>query len=247
MMDTRPDDGVVPAWTQVAIAFYLFGAMFVGSVLIASLVVDYDDPPTGAEEVAVMIPIQGIVSLAIVAAMAWIAFRIGRGRLGIPWWGKSGPGFWVLGAYVLAMLVWVPFSFLVYPTLLAALGVEMEPQEHLLYFTDAPRDLSFWFVFATVCLIGPLIEEIVFRGFLQTGLRRLFGRGAALVFVSILFGLIHEFDKALPLALMGAFFGWLRERDDGMGAPILAHCTHNTVTVLLTMQMPHFMNEAFGQ
>ena len=80
---------------------------------------------------------------------------------------------------------------------------------------------------------APIVEEIMFRGFLQTGLRRVTGSPwTAILITSALFALVHVTAVpvyALPtLAVMGITLGVLMERR-GVWACIALHAAWNTV------------------
>src|SRR5690606_31579463 len=105
-----------------------------------------------------------------------------------------------------------PLTFVLLPELYEHLDIAVEPQQHLLYFTGPIRMPWFLVVTLTVVAVGPVVEEVVFRGYLQAGIRGLAGRHAAVWIAGALFGLLHApgagWHAALPLALLGAFFGW---------------------------------------
>jgi membrane protease YdiL (CAAX protease family) len=82
-----------------------------------------------------------------------------------------------------------------------------------------------------VSLLSGVGEEMLFRGALQQE----FG----IVVASLLFGLVHVGpDRRYVVwtgwaVLAGFVFGSLYEVTDGLLAPIVAHCAHNAVTLLL--------------
>ncbi len=139
--------------------------------------------------------------------------------------------------YFWFFLAWLAFVF-VHAWALAQLGVQVEAQPHLIYFEKpAVGRPAFWLVLASICVVGPLAEEFVFRGFLQRALTGPLSLGAAVVAQAVPFGVIHGWDKALPLGVVGLFFGWLRTRSwsGGLWAPFLAHVLHNTLMVTFVM------------
>lgn len=145
-------------------------------------------------------------------------------------------------AYLGLSLLWHAGVYLLYPLLLECLGVEFEPQAHLSWFLDSDRDGLFLFAVVTVVLLGPLAEELVFRGYLQGGLARPYPPVVALLVVSVLFGLVHGPLYALPLTLMGLVFGWLALKTGGLLAPMLAHVLHNSITLTLALNFPDLVD-----
>jgi len=86
------------------------------------------------------------------------------------------------------------------------------------------------FLLATV-LIGPIAEELVYRGFILPWFASAIGKVPALIVTSIAFGLAHHHYGVFVLAptLYGFVFGWARLRTGGILAPILLHVGVNLV------------------
>ena len=102
-------------------------------------------------------------------------------------------------------------------------------------------------VVGVACILAPLGEEILFRGFLYRTIQVRFGQGWAIGVSSVLFGLLHGVFYALPLALVGLMFALLRQRTGGLAAPILAHAFHNTLMVTVTLVWPEFLEVVFDR
>jgi len=101
-------------------------------------------------------------------------------------------------------------------------------------------------VFGTT--LGPLCEEILFRGFLQPLLVRSLGAVPGVVMAAIPFGLLHlqqygnSWRHVLLITLAGAAFGWMRYRTGSTKAAVIMHAAYNGVFfVLLAVQQaaPH--------
>ncbi|OLZ43043.1 CAAX protease family protein [Amycolatopsis coloradensis] len=90
-----------------------------------------------------------------------------------------------------------------------------------------------------------VLEEVFFRGMLQTRLEALFGRWPGILLASLLFAWLHlptHGQGALPLTLgaivafqgfFGLFTGYLWSRYRNLWAPIAAHTAMNTLPLLL--------------
>ena len=79
-----------------------------------------------------------------------------------------------------------------------------------------------------VGLVAGTAEELIFRGYLQTRLLRRWGPLAAIVPVSVLFGLVHlDVQHALSAGIMGAWFGVLCWRTGSLWPAILCHAGYN--------------------
>ena len=117
---------------------------------------------------------------------------------------------------------------------------------------DAPevkvaRDLG-WLInlFLAQFLLVALSEEIFFRGYMQTRLDEVFPPrrtflgapiGLSLLATSALFAFTHVVSHGTPIVLAVFFpslaFGWLRERTNGLVAPILFHAVSNLLVGLI--------------
>lgn len=104
--------------------------------------------------------------------------------------------------------------------------------EHLIYATLAGGRTGPLIILVVVAgLIIPLAEEVLFRGLLYGWLRR-WGPAVAMVGSALLFGLPHGPSSALPAALLGLGFAWLRERDGSLLGPVLLHVLNNLGALL---------------
>lgn len=88
--------------------------------------------------------------------------------------------------------------------------------------------------------VAPAIcEELLFRGLLFSGLRRL-GPPAAIVISSLLFGLAHgSVYRLLPTAFLGLAMGYARYRTGSIGSGMIIHALNNGIAVsLLYLDLP---------
>lgn len=88
------------------------------------------------------------------------------------------------------------------------------------------------------CIVQPILEEMLFRGFLFRGLcgpRINLSPTRALFVSSLLFGLAHTPDMWLPGMYLGGMLAWLDWRGGDLRLPILAHCAHNTLFFVLAL------------
>jgi membrane protease YdiL (CAAX protease family) len=70
----------------------------------------------------------------------------------------------------------------------------------------------------------PLVEELVFRGFLQSRFERVMSPRHALIAQAMLFSAAQGFeDTILWYAVIGVTLGWLRHRSRNLYAPLLLH------------------------
>lgn len=91
----------------------------------------------------------------------------------------------------------------------------------------------------TIAVSAPLVEELIFRGYLWRVFELGVGRTGALVGTTVLFAAYHldpiHVVALLPTAL---FLGWLRLASGSLVAPILAHFVNNALGVGLALAFP---------
>lgn len=81
--------------------------------------------------------------------------------------------------------------------------------------------------------IGPVAEEIVFRGFMQPLFVRSLGPVAGVLLAAALFGLMHlqeygnSWRHGVLIAAAGAAFGWMRQASGSTRAAALMHAAYN--------------------
>ncbi len=157
-------------------------------------------------------------------ALLWGAFRWRHAK---PLWASLGfglpPQYWRFMAYGPALTLFVGLAGFV----LQAKEVKMPLIDELL--ADPVQRILF-FVFAVT--IGPVCEELFFRGLVLPVAARSIGKVAALILTSVPFALIHgpqyswSWQHLLLLTVAGLVFGVLRLQS-GTAAATLTHCTYN--------------------
>jgi membrane protease YdiL (CAAX protease family) len=90
-----------------------------------------------------------------------------------------------------------------------------------------------------VLLLGPVVEELVFRGFLYPLLARALGPWLAIVATAIPFALLHgaqsewTWQLLVPIGLAGVVFGIVRYATGSTVAAMLVHVGYNSTAVAL--------------
>jgi membrane protease YdiL (CAAX protease family) len=90
-------------------------------------------------------------------------------------------------------------------------------------------------------VIGPVAEEVFFRGLAYNSLKRRFGVPAGILLSAAFFSAIHGNPLAfIPIFLMGVVLAWVYERTGSLAAPIGIHCANNLLVVVLYIVAPDF-------
>ena len=135
-------------------------------------------------------------------------------------------------------LIW-PFIFL------WAFGVEWILKN---YFDIVPRDQDAvqilkmkggsYTLILFICLIVPIIEETLFRGYLQQGLKSFIPEKLAIITTALIFALFHfspqqsgsNITIVTSLFWLACFMGYMVERTGSLWTSIGLHATFNTVS-----------------
>lgn len=100
---------------------------------------------------------------------------------------------------------------------------------------DSSRAGAYAANFLSVALVGPVIEELVYRGAGMTLLQR-YGSAIAVAVTSIGFGLGHGLVLALPaLVLFGVVTALLRLRTQSVYPSMLVHCAFNATSLIVAV------------
>jgi membrane protease YdiL (CAAX protease family) len=84
-------------------------------------------------------------------------------------------------------------------------------------------------------IVGPIVEELTFRG-LGFYLLEPFGQGTAILVLGIMFGLWHGLVEALPvLVVFGLCLAYLRSRTDSIYPGMLLHAAFNASALALAV------------
>ncbi len=123
-------------------------------------------------------------------------------------------------------------------------GLDPDPLAHdtLQLLMSQSADLGWWLIAAGAVLGAPLLEEIIYRGFLQQGMRRLgISPRIAIMAASALFALMHlpaipadgRLSAIAGLLVLSIGLGWLRECTGRLLPCIVAHAIFNAFNLLL--------------
>jgi membrane protease YdiL (CAAX protease family) len=116
------------------------------------------------------------------------------------------------------------------------------PDQIAVKFLKSTFESPFYFTLATLSIIvlAPLIEETLFRGFLQSYIRQHLGPRQAICITSVCFSLFHysagqglgNVSIILSLFLLSLFLGFLYEKRGSLRSPMILHGLFNAVSVV---------------
>ncbi len=92
-------------------------------------------------------------------------------------------------------------------------------------------------IYLYICLLGPVLEELIFRGVLLEGLRK-YGNTFGIVMSSVLFGLMHQnFSQCFPAICMGLVWAYMAVKFNSLIPSTLLHIINNSLSALLLILM----------
>ncbi len=143
---------------------------------------------------------------------------------------------WIL-AFPIVAVVEQTADLIVY----SLFGLQTYEQVAVLYLKMALKSPSELIAALLMILVSaPLIEEFLFRGLLQTWIKKHLGMKAAILLASLCFALFHvspsygvgNFSLVPSLFIFSCFLGFIYERQKSLFASIILHATFNLVSTL---------------
>lgn len=180
-----------------------------------------------------------VVVIALVAAlMLWLIHRCWPAQ----WSAADPPGFgfvipddrrFILYAVLIGIVVAVGGGFL---TRLLAHGHPVH-QNVTVMGLHVTLSVRIALSVLVVC-VAPLVEELIFRGVLLSGLMRSMPTGRAVVISAVVFGCMHfpDFGFAwypIPtLVILGLLLAWIRLKARSLWPSVTMHATNNLIAVI---------------
>ncbi len=174
--------------------------------------------------VFVLLPGQ-FLGYAILFVSLSVLFRLQHGQ---PFWRSLG---WVPSGVPYGRILWMGAGLAVAVALSAALLKTPDVDSPMKEYLSSGRGLILLAIFGTT--LGPLCEELAFRGFMQPLLVKTFGAVPGVLMAALPFGLLHlqqygwSWRHGLLISLAGCAFGWVRHKTGSTRAAVLMHMAYN--------------------
>lgn len=120
--------------------------------------------------------------------------------------------------------------YAIYSTILGLVGITIPQPDFSL-----PTESKYLILFLIyVCFLGPVLEEIIFRGFILKSMQR-FGNLTAIIVSSILFSMFHlNLVQFVNPVLMGIVLAFIAVKSKSIIPSIIAHVFNNSITFAVT-------------
>jgi membrane protease YdiL (CAAX protease family) len=170
--------------------------------------------------------------LALTKPLVWIPLTLILTR----WWFKQNVKLALGLKFNRKTIFWSILAALV-PVVYIGFGLVFEPK----FYHYTPRFNLLYFY--TMIFSAAILEEFLFRGFIQSFLSKFFVNWLAILLQAILFSVIHfcwwvwagvfSWDSALFIALLGGFWGYIRQKSESIYPGILSHAIYDLVLGML--------------
>jgi membrane protease YdiL (CAAX protease family) len=228
------EDPVWTGWDVLAIAGLTFFTMVVLQIAVLLVARQFYYPHASMSDLSqkpiLLLISQFLIYIAVAACMMMLVV----GKYEAPFWQAIRWNWprsqWRLLALGAVMLFTLNFLQVLLPM------PKDTPFEHLF---DRPRDAYLLSILAVT--IGPLMEELFFRGFMYPVLARRLGVVWGILLTALPFGLIHlpqygwAWGAALVIFLVGVVCGAVRAATKSVGASFLVHAGYNGMQMLIAL------------
>jgi len=140
------------------------------------------------------------------------------------------------------MFPWLVILLLVISEVARTLGFQppLEPIHRLLFLEQRPGVLLLTILLT--CIIGPVAEELFFRGVVYAAIRSRTSRLIAMLLSGGLFAVTHtNLMGFLPIAVLGCLLAYLYERTGSLAASMIVHMFHNSLLLVFAMMFRYLL------
>lgn len=215
---------------KVIIIFYFFGYALQSIELISFRILGIKKPD---EHIMAIINTTIMDTLAFVAVLYFVIKKYKRKLIDLGFSFKNLLRDIKIG--ILGYLTTLPILSLILLIVLVILQlIKYEPPSVPLFelFYEESRPKLLFTLTILVTIIGPVAEEVFFRGFAYPALRKRLGVKNAIILVSFVFALLHtNLVGLLPIMVLGILLAYLYEKTGSLIPSITVHIIHNFMII----------------
>jgi hypothetical protein len=226
-----------PLW--VLAGFFVAQLLTVGSLQLLNIsALESLDKTVFSTAVSVIIY---VLTLVIVIGIPWWLKHIKTTRqdlgiLRLPSWSDIGlaPVGFIVYIIIAALLLWLATTFL--------LGINLDQVQET-GFGAISRRHEYLLAFSTLVVLAPLAEEILFRGYLCSKLRKFAPAWVTILVTSLVFGVIHgQWNVGLDTFALSLVLCTLREITGSIWSGVLLHMLKNGIAFYFLFINPMLLN-----
>ena len=180
----------------------------------------------------------GLVMAAAVQLLLMSLYLRKQGRtrlIGLDSFGHMHP-LRALGLAVVLVVAAMIFNYVYATYAIPGIGMQEDMAKMLAAIPRTPLNIIAGFT--AIAIAAPLVEELLFRGFLQNAIAKYVPIWAAILLSSLLFASVHLQPYAIPgLMSLSIAFGYLYHRTGSLRMNILLHMANNAFALLITQSI----------
>ena len=181
--------------------------------------------------------IQVLLMMGTVWFFALYRRKAGLRDLGLRYY-SIGKTLWYTFISLIAIFI---ISFVYVYVMNSVLGIEAPASKIEVLVRN--RSISNTVLLVVVAFIGPVTEEVFFRGFLYSAFKKSWGVLPALFISSILFSVVHlQVYSFLPLFIIGWLLAYLFEKTRSLFPAIFLHAVYNLILILILLGQLEVIN-----
>lgn len=143
--------------------------------------------------------------------------------------------YWALLCYI-AILPPLVFILLLLMWICKILNYQPPPQPLINLFLEEKNIWTLVFSAFIIVFIGPLVEEVFFRGFAYNAIKKKWGVKQAIVVTAVVFAAMHGLGFGLlPIMILGLLLAYSYEKTGSLIPAVTIHILHNGIMVLLLL------------
>lgn len=168
------------------------------------------------------------ISLLIVIGVPWVLkkYRVSPELIGLnrlPYWQD-------IGKALIGVVVYFVISAVLMYIAMALFSDFNSTEAQDVGFNDLGTRLDFILAFVTLVVIGPVVEEVLFRGFLFGTLRKIIPVWGAILITSALFAFVHgQWNLAIDTFAMSVVACFLTLKSRSLWPAIILHMLKNGI------------------
>ena len=125
--------------------------------------------------------------------------------------------------------LWLIFA----DTILSSITLVKNSLQNFSQISESLNNEAYIFIFLSVILFGPIVEELLFRGLIFNEIDKIKGGAAPIILSGLLFGLFHrEPVQVVYASILGIILGFVYSKTRSLHLVIFMHMLNNLVATL---------------
>jgi membrane protease YdiL (CAAX protease family) len=217
--------------TELLLSFFYFGLFAIGTLLMGKKGGELARTPTSEDHLGgmVMLGLFGLLPLAFLAARG-VSLTTLFGLRRQPW-------LRALWHSVLLIAAAFPICSAVGFAAAVLLGESARQQDVVVLYQNVAQGgpgPSLWLLIISAAIFHPIVEEVIFRGYLYAVFKGWAGAAASAFSTALLFGLVHgSLTHILPLTCLALLLTLAYEWSGSLLVPVSMHAVFNSVQLAL--------------